>query len=104
MNLLGHGWELLIILLIVFLIFGARRMPELGEGLGKGIREFRKATQELTAPMAAAPPAPPAPAPETPAPTASPAPAASPAPGGDPAPASAPPAPPPAPPASGSPA
>jgi len=34
--------ELLIILLIVVIIFGARRLPELGKGLGEGIRNFRK--------------------------------------------------------------
>jgi len=39
---LGVG-ELLIILVIVLIIFGPGRVPELGEGLGKGIRNFRKA-------------------------------------------------------------
>ena len=34
--------ELLIILLIVVLIFGASRLPQLGRGLGEGIRNFRK--------------------------------------------------------------
>ena len=34
--------ELLLILLIVVIIFGARRLPELGKGLGEGIRNFRK--------------------------------------------------------------
>jgi sec-independent protein translocase protein TatA len=34
--------ELLIILLIVIIIFGARRLPELGKSLGEGIRNFRK--------------------------------------------------------------
>ena len=38
--------ELIIILVIVLIIFGAGRLPELGEGLGKGIRNFRKATSE----------------------------------------------------------
>ena len=38
--------ELLVILVIVLIIFGAGRLPELGEGLGKGIRNFRKATSE----------------------------------------------------------
>lgn len=36
----GHG-ELLIILFVVLLIFGAKRIPELARGLGKGIREFK---------------------------------------------------------------
>ena len=38
---LGVG-ELLIILAIVLIIFGAGKLPEIGEGLGKGIRSFRK--------------------------------------------------------------
>lgn len=38
-------WELVIILVIVLLLFG-RRLPELGEGLGKGIRSFRKSVRE----------------------------------------------------------
>ena len=42
---LGMG-EMLVILVIVLIIFGAGRLPELGEGLGKGIRNFRKATTE----------------------------------------------------------
>lgn len=36
--------ELLIILVIVLIIFGAGKLPEIGRGLGKGIRNFRKAT------------------------------------------------------------
>lgn len=39
--------EVLIILLIVLLIFGARRIPEVARGLGKGIREFKKATRDV---------------------------------------------------------
>lgn len=38
-------WELLIILLIVVVIF-SRRLPDIGEGLGKGIRSFRKSMKE----------------------------------------------------------
>jgi sec-independent protein translocase protein TatA len=38
--------ELIICLLIVILIFGANRLPELGRGIGKGIRNFRDATRE----------------------------------------------------------
>jgi len=41
---LGIG-ELLVILLIVLVLFG-RKLPELGEGLGKGIRNFRKSVRE----------------------------------------------------------
>ncbi len=38
--------QLLIILLIVLVIFGASRLPEIGSALGKGIRNFKKATEE----------------------------------------------------------
>lgn len=41
---LGIG-ELLIILVIVLVIFGAGKLPDLGEGLGRGIRNFRKAVK-----------------------------------------------------------
>jgi sec-independent protein translocase protein TatA len=36
--------ELLVILVIILIIFGAGKLPEIGRGLGKGIRNFRKAT------------------------------------------------------------
>ena len=38
--------ELIIILLIVILIFGANRLPEIGRGIGKGIRNFKDATHD----------------------------------------------------------
>jgi sec-independent protein translocase protein TatA len=38
--------ELIIILVIVLVIFGAGKLPEIGAGLGKGIKNFKKATQE----------------------------------------------------------
>ncbi|OIP50535.1 MAG: twin-arginine translocase TatA/TatE family subunit [Deltaproteobacteria bacterium CG_4_10_14_3_um_filter_60_8] len=38
--------ELIVILVIVVLVFGAGRIPEIGAGLGKGIRNFKKATRE----------------------------------------------------------
>jgi sec-independent protein translocase protein TatA len=38
--------ELLVILAIVILIFGASRLPELGKGLGRGIKNFKEATKE----------------------------------------------------------
>lgn len=40
-------WELLILLFIVLLFFGAKRLPEIGRSLGKGIREFKDSVQEL---------------------------------------------------------
>jgi len=39
--------EILIIFLFILLLFGARRIPELARALGKGIKEFRRATTEL---------------------------------------------------------
>jgi len=38
--------ELIVILVILILIFGANRLPEIGRGLGKGIRNFKQATRE----------------------------------------------------------
>ncbi len=39
--------EILIIALLVFIFFGAKKIPEIAQGLGKGIREFRKAAREI---------------------------------------------------------
>ncbi len=39
--------EMIVIFLVVLLLFGSKRLPELARGLGKGIREFKKATQDL---------------------------------------------------------
>jgi len=38
--------ELIVILVIVLIIFGAKKLPQIGEGLGKGIRNFKKAKKE----------------------------------------------------------
>jgi sec-independent protein translocase protein TatA len=44
---IGLGWqELILLFLVVLLIFGAKRIPEIAQGLGKGIREFKKAMKE----------------------------------------------------------
>ena len=43
-----QGWEWVIILLAVLLLFGAKKLPELAKGLGKGIREFKKASSEIS--------------------------------------------------------
>lgn len=43
---IGPG-ELLIVLLVILLLFGAKRLPELARGMGKGIREFKKATSDI---------------------------------------------------------
>jgi len=42
------GWpEVVAILAVVLVLFGARKVPDLARGLGQGIREFRKATREV---------------------------------------------------------
>ncbi len=40
------GQELLLILVIVLLLFGAKKIPELAKGMGKGIKEFKKSQSE----------------------------------------------------------
>ena len=42
------GSEVLLILAVFLVFFGAKRIPELARGLGKGIREFKDATKEIT--------------------------------------------------------
>ena len=42
------GWEIVLILAVVLLLFGAKKLPELAKGLGTGIKEFKKATREVT--------------------------------------------------------
>jgi sec-independent protein translocase protein TatA len=43
----GIGFtEILLIVLIILLLFGARKLPELARGMGDAVREFRKATKE----------------------------------------------------------
>ena len=41
------GFEWVIVLLAVLLLFGAKRIPELARGLGQGIQEFRKASDDI---------------------------------------------------------
>ena len=43
---LGTG-EIILILLIILIFFGAKKIPELAQGLGKGLREFRKAARDV---------------------------------------------------------
>jgi sec-independent protein translocase protein TatA len=40
-------WEMLLILVVVLLVFGAKRLPEMGAAMGKGIREFKKNITEV---------------------------------------------------------
>jgi sec-independent protein translocase protein TatA len=45
---MGIGFkEILVILLIVLILFGAKRIPDLARSLGKGIKEFKKAAKEI---------------------------------------------------------
>lgn len=39
--------EILIILLVVLILFGSKKLPDLAQGLGKGIREFKKAIRDV---------------------------------------------------------
>lgn len=65
-----HPLWLVVALIIVLIIFGPGRLPELGSAAGKAMREFRKATTDLTNEVTTAAQA----RPEPPAPTATPAP------------------------------
>ncbi len=40
------GWELFAIILVIVLLFGGKKIPELAKGLGKGIKDFKKAVNE----------------------------------------------------------
>jgi len=42
------GWEVIVILAVVLILFGSKKLPELARGMGQGIREFKKATREVT--------------------------------------------------------
>jgi sec-independent protein translocase protein TatA len=45
----GMGpWELFIVFLAILLLFGAKRLPEIAQGMGKGIREFKRAMKDTT--------------------------------------------------------
>jgi len=41
------GWEVVLILAAVLILFGAKKLPELAKGLGQGIKEFKKATNDV---------------------------------------------------------
>lgn len=40
------GWEIMLIMVVILVFFGAKRIPELARGLGKGLREFKDASRE----------------------------------------------------------
>lgn len=44
----GHWPELILVLLVAVLLFGARRLPEMGSAVGKTIREFQKSMREVS--------------------------------------------------------
>ena len=49
---IGTG-EIIVILVIILVFFGAKKIPELASGLGKGLREFRKAAKDIQEDMSA---------------------------------------------------
>jgi sec-independent protein translocase protein TatA len=68
-------WHLIVLLVVAFLLFGAKRLPELGKGLGEGLKGFKEGIKGVTDPSPAPPvvqqsvvppPAPPASAPSEP--------------------------------------
>jgi len=88
MNFLGLGpGELLLIMVLALIVFGPGKLPEIGQGLGRAVREFRKATDSITQefnrelsldsltqpPAAQAAPAPATPVAEEPRPSTAPA-------------------------------
>ena len=40
-------WEIVLVALVIIILFGGKKIPELARGLGKGLREFRKTTKDL---------------------------------------------------------
>ncbi len=44
------GWEFVLILAVVMVLFGAKKLPELAKGLGQGIKEFKKASADDQSP------------------------------------------------------
>ena len=69
------GGELIVVMLVILVLFGAKRIPEFAKGLRKGISEFNKASSEVSNEIQnaidtpVAPPKPPQPAPNVQAPT-----------------------------------
>lgn len=41
------AWEIILIVLVVIILFGAKKIPELAQGIGKGMKEFKKAVNEV---------------------------------------------------------
>jgi len=49
-------WHLVVLGVVAFLLFGAKRLPELGKGLGEGLKGFKEGIKGVTDPPPAAPP------------------------------------------------
>jgi len=64
-------WELMILLIVLLLIFGAKRLPEMGRSLGKGMREFKDSVSGVEETISAPTPTSTTPAPPAGLPTAS---------------------------------
>lgn len=45
------GWEILLVVLVLLIFFGAKKIPEMARGMGKGIKEFKDATKEMSKDM-----------------------------------------------------
>jgi len=60
------GGELILVLVVILVLFGAKRIPEFAKGLGKGITEFKKASREVTDEIERAVEEPPPPPPKAP--------------------------------------
>jgi sec-independent protein translocase protein TatA len=45
-----NGFDLIILFVVALLVFGPKRLPEMGAAIGRGIQEFRKGLQEITSP------------------------------------------------------
>ena len=47
-------WHLIVLAVLAFLLFGARRLPELGKGLGEGLKGFKEGLKGITDPIVSA--------------------------------------------------
>jgi sec-independent protein translocase protein TatA len=50
-------WHLIVLAVVAFLLFGAKRLPELGKGLGEGLKGFREGIRGISDPPPPSPPA-----------------------------------------------